>query len=147
MATTLRADTVAPVDIALILFEGNQFNGDVAPAIQELQESGIVHVVDLAFVVKDEDGDVATVEVSDGVVGAAFDGLATDQTDLLSDQDLVELASGLDPGSSALVIVWENTWTRRLAQAIRDSNGRLLLQERIPHEVVLAAIADLTDEE
>lgn len=146
MATKLRADTVGPVDVALILFEGNQFNGDVAPAILELQESGIVHVIDLAFVLKDEDGSVAFLEVADGeVAGGAFEDLATDQADLLSDQDLDELASGLDPGSSALVIVWENTWSARLAQAIRDSHGQLLLQERIPHETVVAAIADLTD--
>jgi uncharacterized membrane protein len=147
MATALSAETVGPVDVALILFEGNQFNGDVAPAILELQESGIVHVIDLAFVSKDEDGTVAFVEVADAAAATAFEALATDQADLLSDQDLGELGSGLDPGSSALVIVYENSWSARLAQAIRESHGRLLLQERIPRELVLAAIDDLTSDE
>jgi uncharacterized membrane protein len=143
MGTALNADTVGPVDVALILFEGNQFNGDVAPAILELQRSGIVHVIDLAFIVKDEDGTVAFVEVADDAVATAFEDLSTDQADLLSDQDLDELSEGLDPGSSALVIVWENTWSARLATAIRESRGQLLLQERIPRETVLAAIEDL----
>ncbi len=143
MATALSAETVGPVDVALILFDGNQFNGDVAPAIAELQASGIVHVIDLALLSKDDDGAVAYVEVADDEHAAEFEGLADDQTDLLSDEDLDELASGLDPGSSALVVVWENTWTSRLAQAIRDSHGRLLVHERIPREIVLAAIDDL----
>ena len=143
MATALSAETVGPVDVALILFEGNRFNGDVAPAIVELQQNGIVHVIDLALLAKDEDGKVAFLEVGDedGVDG--FERLAVDQVDLLSDEDLEGLAAGLDPGSSALVVVWENTWTTRLAQAIRDSHGRLLLHERIPRETVVAAIDDL----
>ncbi len=143
MATALSAETVGPVDVALILFEGNRFNGDVAPAIVELQQSGIVHVIDLALLAKDDDGKVAFLEVGDEDSVDGFERLAVDQVDLLSDEDLEELAAGLDPGSSALVVVWENTWTSRLAQAIRDSHGRLLLHERIPRETVVAAIDDL----
>ena len=126
MATALSAETVGPVDVALILFEGNRFNGDVAPAIVELQESGIVHVIDLALLAKDDDGNVAFLEVGDEDSVNGFERLAVDQVDLLSDQDLDKLAAGLDPGSSAIVVVWENSWTSRLAQAIRDSHGRLV---------------------
>ena len=28
-------DTVGPVDVAVVLFEGNNFNGEVAPAIDD----------------------------------------------------------------------------------------------------------------
>lgn len=146
MAAGLDPDTIGPVDVALVLFEGNQFNGDVAPAIVDLHESGIVRVLDLAFVLKDDDGAVSFVEVTDADVAAAYSRLTATEYDLLSDDDLAEAADGLEPGTSALVIVWENTWAARLGAAIRESHGQVVALDRIPREVVLRAIAALDEE-
>ena len=65
-------DTVGPVDVAVVLFEGNNFNGDVAPAIAELQQNGTVRIIDLAFLTKSADGEAAFVEVEDAGVSDAF---------------------------------------------------------------------------
>jgi len=146
MTVTLNPDQIGPVDVAVIAFEGNRFNGDVAPALQELNESGVVRIVDLAFVRKDEDGTVSAVEVEDAELADVFSTVYGDQFDLLSDEDLTEIGHSLDPSSSALVVVWENTWQARLAAAIRDSRGTLVEQERIPREIVLRAIAALDEE-
>ena len=146
MTAALEADDIGPVDVAVILFEDSAFNGDIAPAIADLHEQGVVRVIDLAFVKKDLDGSTSTVEVEDADIADAFERISGDPLDLLSDEDLNEAAAGLDPGSSALLIVWENTWAARLARSIRESKGRLITLERIPRDNVLRAIAALDGE-
>jgi len=146
MPTALRADSIGPVDVAMIRFEGNKFNGDVAPALAELNDNGTVRIIDLAFVRKETDGQVSFLEVDDVEVAELLKGVNGDQFDLLSDEDLAGMAEALDPGSSALVIVWENSWAARLGAAVRASNGFLVAQERIPRQNVLRAIAALDED-
>lgn len=146
MPAGLDVDTIGPVDVAVILFEGNKFNGDVAPALSDLSDSGTVRIIDLAFVRKDDDESISYAEVADAQVADAFERLNDTQFDLLSDEDLNEIGAGLKAGSSALVIVWENSWAGRLAAAIRASHGQLISQDRIPRETVLRAIAALDEE-
>ena len=145
MPAGLDANSVGPVDVAVILFEGNKFSGDVAPALAELNDSGSVRIIDFAFVRKETDGSASVVEAGDAEVAELFDFHAT-QFDLLSEEDLIGIADQLEADSSALVIVWENRWAARLAAAVRASNGRLVTQERIPRESVLRAIAALDEE-
>lgn len=136
---------IGPVDVAVLHFEGSTFNGDVAPALTELQDLGIVRIIDLALLVKDLEGEVSVVEVEDTVIAAAF-AQVNHPLDLLSEEDLVGLAEALEPGSSALVLVWENAWAARLATAVAGSNGRLVAMERIPRDTVLAALAALDEQ-
>ncbi|MEI2643316.1 MAG: DUF6325 family protein [Candidatus Nanopelagicales bacterium] len=138
-------DSVGPVDVAVVLFEGNSFNGDVAPAIAELQQNGTVRIIDLAFLTKDGEGSATFIEVEDAAVADAFAELTESQLDLLSDEDLMGMAEGLEPNSSALVVVWENTWASRLASAIRGSGGEVVSYVRIPREVVTTAIEALQE--
>ena len=142
MPAALDADSVGPVDVAVILFDGNKFSGDVAPALAELNDSGTVRIIDFAFVRKETDGSASVVEAGDAEVADLFDFHAT-QFDLLSEEDLTGIADGLKADSSALVIVWENRWAARLGAAVRASHGRLISQDRIPREDVLRAIAAL----
>ncbi len=145
MAGLLQADRIGPVDVAVIAFDGNDFNGDIAPALADLQASGTVNVIDLAFVRKGADGSTAIVEVADDAVAAAFDRIADSQFDLLSEADLTDLARGLEPESAAMVVVWENSWAARFATAVRQSHGRVAMLERIPHENVERAITALEE--
>ncbi len=144
MAAGLSGDRIGPVDVALISFEGNRFNGDVAPALKELVDRGDVRVLDLVFLIKEADGSTAFVEVEDAGVAEAFAPFADDHVDLLGDEEMLEAASELAPGSSALMIVWENTWAARFATAVRESHGEVVVMERIPHEDVLLAISALS---
>lgn len=145
MPAALNADSIGPVDVAVIQFNGNEFDSDVAPALTELNDSGIVSVIDLAFVRKQPDGTVSFAEVGDRAVDDAFDRVTDRQFDLLSDADLAEVASDLEVGTSALVIVWENSWASRLGTAIRASHGRLIAQQRIPRDDVVRAIEALDE--
>ena len=88
------------------MFEGNEFNGEVAPAIADLDASGTVRIIDLAFVTKDAEGETAVIEIEDAAVASAFDQISDGQFDLLNDEDLDGLAADLEPGTSALIVVW-----------------------------------------
>jgi uncharacterized membrane protein len=132
-----------PVEIAVIEFPGSQFKGEIVPALAELVDGGIVTIIDLVFITKDEDGTVAGLELADidEETAAAFDDLEGQAGGLLSDEDLETAGEALSPGSSAVLIVWENSWARRLVGAIRDAGGRLAAHDRLDAETVTAALA------
>lgn len=143
MPEALRADSVGPVDVAVIAFDGNRFSGDVASAMAELQAGGAVRVIDLAFVRKDADGRASAVELVDRDVAEVYGQIADPRFDLLREEDIGELTAVLQPGSSALVVVWENTWAARLASAVSRSHGTVTAFERIPFDRVRQALAAL----
>lgn len=146
MPVVLEADKMGPVDVAVIAFEGSDFSGDVAPALADLQASGTVQVIDMAFVRKAADGSTSIVELADEPLARAFEQLADTQVELLSEADLSDLAGGLAPDSAAMVVVWENRWAARFASAIRESHGQVAMIERIPQENVERAINALEEE-
>lgn len=74
MPAGLDVDTIGPVDVAVILFEANKFNGDVAPALSDLTDSGTVRIIDLAFVRKDDDKSISYAEVADAQVASTSEG-------------------------------------------------------------------------
>ena len=148
MPTTLDVTSIGPVDVAVIAFETDQLNGEVAPALAELQANGTVRIIDLAFVVRDANGSTAIIEIEDSDVNEAFGQIAQDEHfDLLSDDEIREIADALEPGQGALVVVWENTWAAKLSAAIRNSGGYVVALERVPLVDVLRAIAALEAEE
>ena len=143
MSSAISTDSIGPVDVAVIAFDGNRFNGDIAPALLELEDNGTVRIIDVTFVQKEHDGTVSVVEVTDSEVAAAFERLTLSQVDLLSADDLQEIGADMAPDSSAMVIVWDNSWAARLATALRASHGQVISMDRIPRDVVLTAVAAL----
>jgi hypothetical protein len=148
MPTTLDVTSIGPVDVAVIAFETDRMNGQVAPALADLQASGTVRIIDLAFVAKHGDGSTEIIEIEDSEVNEAFGRIAEDEHfDLLSDGEILEIADALEAGQGALVVVWENTWAAKLSAAIRDSGGVVVALERVPLVDVLRAIAALEEAE
>jgi len=134
--------TVGPVEYVVIAFPGSRFNGDVVPALAELVEQQFVHILDLVFVHKSEDGTMTAgeVEALDPELGAVFARLEGDIDDLLNEEDLSDIAAEMAANSVAVVIVWENLWAARFAEAVRASGGELVDSGRIPHDVAVAAM-------
>ncbi len=132
---------MGPIDYLLVEWPGRQPNGEVAPHLIDLVERGLIRILDLSFVTKDEDGSVAGLELSDLGDGATelevFEGASSG---LLSDDDLTEAAAALEPGTSAAILVFENTWAAPFATADRRSGGQLVASGRIPVQAVLAAL-------
>lgn len=131
-----------PVDIAVISFPGNKFNGDVVPALKALVDEGTVRILDLVFVNKDAEGNIESIELTDqGAYGAlGFDEIDGELDDLLTTEDILTAGSWLENNSSAALLVWENTWAERFSRAVRDSHGELVAYERVPAKVVLEAV-------
>jgi hypothetical protein len=132
---------IGPVDYLIVAFPGNRFRGEIAPALAHLVEAGTIRIIDIAFVGKDEDGEVAAFELTelDPDVREALEKIGVEVTGLFNEEDLMAAAEELEPNSSAALLVWENVWARETAQAIRDAGGVIYDFARLPHEVVMAA--------
>jgi hypothetical protein len=133
---------IGPVEYMVVAFPGNKFKGEIAPALFDLIESGTIRVLDLVFVLKDADGRISggELEDADSEVLQAFEALAGERGGLVNEDDLTEIGERLEPNSSAAILVWEDLWATRFAEAVRGAGGQLLEIQRIPHEVVKAAI-------
>ena len=109
----------------VVAFPGNKFNGKIAPALRDLIDAKTIRVIDLAFVMKDADGGIVGAELEDtgSEVFQAFESLTIERGGLLNDDDLKEIGDALEPNSSAAVLVWEDLWAKRFADAVADSGG------------------------
>jgi hypothetical protein len=139
--------TYGPIDFIALEFKGNQFKGDILPALLELIEQKIVRVIDLVIVVKDADGEVEIRELrqlSPNLV-TVFDPLGAEVTGMISSQDTDMIGQNMENNSTAAVMLFENLWAIKFKDAVLEAEGRVLMQERIPHEVVQEALAELAD--
>jgi hypothetical protein len=134
---------IGPVEILEIVFPGNQFTGEIAPALGELVESGLIRVIDLVFVTKDAEGDIVGVELDavDEATSAAFGQHVGEPSGLLADEDIADLGAALAPNSSAAILLFEHVWATKFRDAVINSGGELVASIRIPKEVVDAVVA------
>ena len=132
-------EEMGPIDYIVLEWPGRQPTGEVAPLILDLVDRGIIRVLDVAFLLKDEDGSIATLSL-DEVAPAGFGEFEGASTGLLGTDDLDEAAAALNPGTSAAVLVWENLWAAPVATALRRSGGQLVASGRIPVQAILAAL-------
>jgi hypothetical protein len=132
------AKDIGPVEILVVGFPGNQFTGEIAPALAELVQSGLIRVIDLVFVAKDADGNVVGIELSDidPAASAAFQPHVEEPSGLLAEEDIEDLGADLPPDSSAAILLFEHLWATKFRDAVLDSGGELLASIRIPKEVV-----------
>ncbi len=135
------ASEIGPVDYMIVAFPGNQFKGEIAPALADLVDAGTIRIIDIAFVGKDADGDTVAFELTelDPEVQKGLDKLGIEVEGLFNEDDLMDAGEALEPNSSAALLVWENVWAREVGQAMRNAGGELVAFERLPHDVVQAA--------
>lgn len=133
---------VAPVDVFLIGFPGNKFNGRIAPAILDLVDNGTIRVIDALFVSKSSDGVVTTLQVSDldAETGAAYTAVSVAQPGALGPEDAEEVSDDLPPNTSALLIAIENLWAAKVVKACQAADAVVIDQIRIPVDVVQAVL-------
>jgi hypothetical protein len=137
-------DELGPVDWIVVEFPGSRFNGEIAPALRDLVDREVVRVLDLLVLKKDADGALDAFELSDldtSEIGE-LRGYESELAMLLSEEDVTAVAAAIEPGSSAAVLVWENTWAAPFASAVRHSGGQLVASGRIPIQALLAAVED-----
>jgi hypothetical protein len=127
----------------IVSFPGNQFKGEIAPALEKLVKSGTIRIIDLAFVMKHEDGSMVGVELEDAgsEVFSAFENLTSERGGFVSEEDIQTVAGALEPNSAAAVLVWEDVWATELADALANAGGQLVDIQRVPRELVQEAVA------
>ena len=135
-------EEMGPIDYLVLEWAGDQpVTGEVMPLLLDLADRGVIRILDLAFIVKDEDGSVAAmdfVELAQASEGLAeFEGASSG---LLGQDDLEEAAVALEPGTVAGVLVWENRWAAPVAVALRRSGGQLVATGRIPIQAIVASL-------
>ena len=134
---------LGPIDLVVIGFPPDApMTGEAAPILVDLVERGIIRVLDVIFVTKGEDGAFAGFTV-DGIepdrIGdfTVFEGASSG---LLGDEDTASVAEAMEPGESAVVIVYENTWAGPFAAAVRRNGGQLIASQRIPVQDLMDAL-------
>lgn len=128
-----------PVELLVIGFPGSRFSGRIMEELDKVVTGGTVTVVDGLLVRRDADGAVRYVELDDldaADSAAPLARLVGEQVELVSAEDVEELAASLSPGDSAAVVVLEHTWAAGLQAAIREADGRLVAHVRVPAPVV-----------
>lgn len=138
-------DVHGPVDFVLIEFSGDKLTGRTAEALLDLVERGIVRVYDILMIGKDADGSVFAIDIAEsGEPGVgSFTDLAGARSGLLSDDDLREAGSAMEPGTLAALIIYENTWAIPFVAAAMEAGGELIASARIPAPDVMAALEAL----
>ncbi len=140
--TMTELDTLGPVDYLVVEFPPgvSHFNGEMAAELAALVNAGTIRVLDLVVLVKDEDGTIEGMEIEDLDPVNELRAAETELSELLAAEDIANLAAAMEPGTTAGVLVWENTWAAPFASAARRSGGQLIANGRIPIQAILASL-------
>jgi len=130
-------EEMGPVDYLLVEWNGRQPHGELAPHLIDLVDRGIVRILDLVFLAKDEDGTVGAIEIGEMPHLGDFEGASSG---LVDEEDLAEAGAVMEPGTSAALLIYENVWAAPFAVAMRKSGGQVVSSGRIPIQQMLAAL-------
>ena len=135
-------DSLGPVDYIIVEFPAgaSNFTGEMARELLSLVDAGTIRVIDVLILVKNEDGTVEAMELSDIEELGELQRVEAQLAELLAEEDVENLAAAMDPGSTAGVLIWENLWAAPFASAARRSGGQLIASGRIPIQAIIASI-------
>jgi hypothetical protein len=140
---TREVDVMGPVGYLVVEFpKNNKMTGEGFAELVDLVDHGLIRVIDLAFVIKHDDGLVQAVDIrdidGDGELDlAVFEGASSG---LLDDEDIAQSGGVIEPGSAAALLVYENRWAAKFASALRRSGGELAAAGFIPQDDIIAAL-------
>lgn len=135
--------TYGPIDFLALEFKGNQFKGEIMPALLELVNKDIVRVIDLVIVQKDADGKVTMREMQqmDPSTVAIFDPIKAQITGIIQLEDIQMIGEKVENNTTAAIMLFENLWAIKFKEAVMNASGRVVMQERIPNEIVEETMA------
>jgi Family of unknown function (DUF6325) len=133
---------MGPISYLIVEFPGNKMTGDGFPILVDLADRGIIRILDLRFVTRDDDGTVRALELrdidGDGQVDLAiFEGVSSG---LLDDSDLADAAPVIAPGSSAGILIFENRWATSFIDELRRGGADLVAAGYIPQDALVASL-------
>ena len=139
--------TLGPIDLLAVEFPGNKFTGAGLRELHALVMAGTIRVIDLVIITKNQAGQVSALNLQDlgPDASGALAALHATISQMLTHDDIEAVGEQLANNTTAAIMLYENTWAIKTKQAIMDANGRLVLQARIPHEVVQETLDDLAE--
>jgi uncharacterized membrane protein len=134
--------TYGPIDFLALEFNTDQLKGEILPELLELVKNKVVRVIDLVIIQKYEDGHHEAMEMQQVAPDllAIFDPLEVEISGIIQVEDIANVAEAMENGTNAALLLFENLWAVKFKEAVLRANGRLLAQDRIPHEVVVEAM-------
>ena len=135
-------DELGPIDYLVVEFPAgaSNFTGEMADELLSLVDRGIIRVLDVMIIVKNDDGSFEAHEINDLEGVDELRRLETEIAEILAAEDVAHLAAAMENGSTAGVLVWENLWAAPFASAARRAGGQLVANGRIPIQAILASI-------
>lgn len=135
-------DHLGPIDYLVVEFPPGHanFTGEMAAAIADLVEKGIIRVLDLLIIQKDADGSIEALEIDDLDALDEIVHLEAEIAEILAADDVEHLAAAMEPGTVAGVLVWENLWAAPFGAAARRAGGQVVASGRIPIQAIIASL-------
>jgi Family of unknown function (DUF6325) len=135
-------EELGPIDYLIVEFPGNRMTGEGFPILLDLVDRGIIRILDLLFVEKEQDGTLTVLELADldgdGELDlAVFQGASSG---LLDAGDIDDAGAAIEPGSSAGILIYENRWAAPLAAALRRGGAELVARGGIPMDALLESL-------
>lgn len=135
-------ETLGPISYLIVEFPGNKMTGQGLPILVDLVEKGIIRILDLLFVIRDDDGSIRAAELrdfdGDGELDLAlFEGASSG---LLDASDMADAAEVIEPGSSAGILIFENRWAAGFTRELRNGGAELVAAGYIPQEALLSSL-------
>jgi hypothetical protein len=140
--TDAALDELGPVDFVIVEFPAGKsdFTGEMAEELLKLVDAGTIRIIDIMILTKDENGDIDAVELEDLDDLGELARIEADLAEFLAEEDVVNLAAAMEPGSVAGVLVYENLWAAPFASAARRAGGQLIADGRIPIQAIIASL-------
>jgi len=135
-------DSFGPVDYLVVEFPPNtsNFSGEMAKELASLVEAELIQILDLVLLRKNDDGSIDAIELDDLDQVDELRKIETQIAEVLAAEDIANLAEAMEPGTTAGVLVWENSWAAPFASAARRSGGQLIASGRIPIQAIAASL-------
>lgn len=134
-------DELGPVDYLVVEFppDASNFTGEMAAELAKLADAGTIRILDILILQKDDNGDIEALEIDDLDEVSEIVHLEADIAEILAAEDVAHLAAAMENGTTAGVVVWENTWAAPFASAARRAGGQLVASGRIPIQAIIAS--------
>ena len=135
-------NALGPISYLVVEFPGSKMTGEGFPILLDLVDRGLIRILDLVFATRGADGSFGLVELKDldrdGTFDlAVFEGVSSG---LIGSEDLADAAAVIEPGSSAAILIFENSWATNLVHALRGGGAELVAAGYIPQDAILAAL-------
>ena len=135
-----------PVQMLVLEFDRSRFEGEILPELERLKEAGIIRLIDLLVISREDDGSVLITDYDEISDEYGFEDIELAAIGLVAEEDAQEFAQGIPPGTSGALLAIELLWAKNLASKFAASGGIVLQTERIPAPVVNAVLAEAEEE-